>query len=158
MEVKGLRLEIRLVMAIFRLQAVLLATLVTMGFMNWFSTDRAPASPPSLEVHSLTAEDVESASALDSPPPASAPASETVERPEGNTAEESQPALAPARRPALDARESVTPLADPVDPFRIAVARLGTGPRCAPPLRLSGPPDRLGCLGSYRRLVLTETT
>ena len=96
-EINGLRMEIRLLMAMFGLQVVFLGALATLGFMHWFSTDRVPASPPSLEMQAPQAEPDESASVLGSPPPASAPASEDEDQPELDTVEESQPALPPAR-------------------------------------------------------------
>ena len=96
-ELSGLRSLMRLLVAMLGIQLVLLGALITMGFMSWFSTDRVPASPPSLEVQAPQAEPEESASVLGSPPPASASASEDEEGPAVDTAEEAQLALPPAR-------------------------------------------------------------
>ena len=96
-EINGLRMEIRLLMAMVMIQNFLLGALLTISLINWFSADRVPASPPSLETPAPQAEPEESASALSSPPPASAPASEDEDQPELDTVEESPPAPPPAR-------------------------------------------------------------
>ena len=92
-ELDGIRKQIRLLVALFALQIVFLGALVTVGLMNWFSMERATASPPSLEVQVPTARAEESASALDSPPLASAPAGTDEARSEVDGAEESESPL-----------------------------------------------------------------
>ena len=92
-ELEGIRKLIRILVAMLALQIVFLGVLVTLGLMNWFSMDRASASPPSLEVQASPVEAQGSASAPDSPPPDSAPASAVATRPGVDPAAESQAPL-----------------------------------------------------------------
>lgn len=95
-ELDGIRKQIRLLVAMIALLLVFLGALVTVGLMNWFSLERASASPPSLEVQASTVEAQESSSAQDSPPPASATASADATRPGGDGSEESEPTIPPS--------------------------------------------------------------
>ena len=92
-EMDGMRKLMRLMVAMFALQTVFLGALVTMGFMHWFSGERAFTSQPSLELQVPTDEAEEAASALERPPLGSAPASAEAARPEVDNAETSQPPL-----------------------------------------------------------------
>ena len=92
-ELDGMRKQMRLLVAMFALQLVFLGALITVELMNWFSMERAFASPPSVEMQVPMVGAEESASALDSSPPDSTPASAAATRPGLDTAEESEPTL-----------------------------------------------------------------
>lgn len=96
-EMNGIRMQMRLLMALVGIQTVLLGALLTMGIIDRFGTDRVAASSPSLGGQAAQAEAEESASALDGQPPASIPASEDADRTELGTVEESQSAIPSAR-------------------------------------------------------------
>lgn len=99
-ELKGIRTQVRLLIAMLGIEVVFLGALVTMGFIDRFSTERVAAPAQSLEVQATQAQAEmaeESASVLGSPSPASAPAREDAARTEVDPPEESEPTLPLAR-------------------------------------------------------------
>ncbi len=96
-EFKGIRTQVRLLIAMLGIEIVFLGALVTMGVIDLFSTDRVAASPQSLEVQAAQALAEEAELTLGRLPPDSAPAEEDADRTEVDPPEESEPTLPLAR-------------------------------------------------------------